>query len=641
MDARGKKLIEGVDFDDTEFYSRLGFKCGLEIHQQLDTEKKLFCHCPVGYRNDEPDAIILRHMRPTLSEMGTYDGTALMEFKTRKQVIYQLYRENVCTYEMDDTPPFPINQKALDYAIEIALMLNCQLVDEIHITRKQYLDGSIPTGFQRTAIIGVDGWIPYRGRKIRIQQLALEEDACREVEDKRHTIVFRTDRLSIPLVEVVTKPDMLTPHEAAEVDGLLGRLLRASGRVRRGIGTARQDVNVSINGSDRVEIKGVPRTPDIRALTHYEALRHKALLELKDELRKRGITTEDFKAEDHKVTNLLSNTSNPRLRALIDKGEVIHAVNLKGWRELVRYETQPALTFADELAGRVRVIACLDEMPNIFVLDGRGEGLAVEAEEHLRKTVGAEEADTLVLVWGPAEDALTGAQEIAIRAKEATVGVPQESRQHMPDACRTDFERILPGPDRMYPDTDSPPVAISKERVARIQAITAPRPWEREERYKKLGIPEHLARNLAIHPHARLFDRLADDTSLNPTLLAEALVQWQKAIKRDKRKVGLNINPPYEKSLESFFKTAADRGTPRRALYYAFEKLLYGEDAEPPSPLPEDELKALCQGVVTEFKNVRYKTRELTLNFLVGEAIEQSQGRAEPDKTHFLLDSSL
>ena len=441
------------------------------------------------------------------------------------------------------------------------------------------------------------------------------------------------------MVEVVTKPDMLTPHEAAEVDGLLGRLLRASGRVRRGIGTVRQDVNVSINGSDRVEIKGVPRTPDIRALTHYEALRHKALLELKDELRKRGITTEDFKAEDHEVTDLLSNTSNPRLRALIDKGEVIHAVNLKGWRELVRYETQPALTFADELAGRVRVIACLDEMPNIFVLDGRGEGLAVEAEEHLRKAVGAGEADALVLVWGPTEDALTGAQEIAIRTKEATVGVPQESRQHMPDACRTDFERILPGPDRMYPDTDSPPVAISKERVARIQAITAPRPWEREERYKKLGIPEHLARNLAIHPNAGLFDRLADDTSLNPTLLAEALVQWQKAIKRDKRKVGLNINPPYEKSLESFFKTAADRETPRRALYYAFEKLLYGEDAEPPSPLPEDELKALCQVVVTEFKNVRYKTRELTLNFLVGEAIEQSEGRAEPAKTRFLLSS--
>ena len=641
MDVWRKKLIEGIDFDDTEFYSALGFKCGLEIHQQLDTAKKLFCHCPVGYRNDEPDAIILRHMRPTLSEMGTYDGTALMEFKTKKQVIYQLYRDNVCTYEMDDTPPFPINQEALDYAIEIALMLNCKLVDEVHITRKQYLDGSIPTGFQRTAIIGVDGWIPYRDRKIRIQQLALEEDACREVEDRRHTIVFRTDRLSIPLVEIVTRPDMLTPHEAAEVDELLGRLLRASGRVRRGIGSVRQDVNVSINGSDRVEIKGVPRTPDIRALTHYEALRHKALLDLREDLHKRGITPGDFRAEDHEVTDLLGTTSNRRLRALIDKGEMIHAVNLKGWRELVRYEIQPALTFADELAGRVRVIACLDEMPNIFVLDGRGEGLGVEAEEHLRKTLRASHEDALVLVWGPEEDAVTGTQEIAIRAKEATVGVPQESRQHMPDSCRTDFERILPGPDRMYPDTDSPPVAISKERVARIQEITAPRPWEREERYRKMKIPGHLAADLAIHPSARLFDQLIEETSLNPTLLAEALVQWQRAIKRNKQEVELNINPPDGERLESFFKIAAERNTPRRALYYAFEKLLYGEDAEPPSPLPEDELGALCQEVAEEFAAVRYKTRELTLDFLVGEVIEQSQGRAEPAKTRFLLDSSL
>lgn len=639
MDAWRKKLIEGIDFDDKEFYFALGFKCGLEIHQQLDTKKKLFCHCPVGYRNDEPDAVILRHMRPTLSEMGTYDGTALMEFKTRKHVIYQLYRDNVCTYEMDDTPPFPMNQEALDYAIEIALMLNCQLVDEVHITRKQYLDGSIPTGFQRTAIIGVDGWIPYRGRRIRIQQLALEEDACREVEDKRHTIVFRTDRLSTPLVEVVTKPDMLTPHEAAEVDELLGRLLRASGRVRRGIGTVRQDVNVSINGSDRVEIKGVPRTPDIRALTHYEALRHKALLDLREDLHKRGITPADFRAEDREVTDLLRTTSNQRLRTLINRDEVVHAVNLKGWRELIRYETQPALTFASDLAGRVRVIACLDEMPNIFVLDGRGEGLGVEAEEHLRKEIGVAEEDTLVLVWGPAEDALTGAQEIIIRAKEATVGVPQESRQHMPDACRTDFERILPGPDRMYPDTDSAPVAISKERVERLQADAAPCPWDREERYREMGIPEYLAADLAINPHAKLFDRLADDTSLNPTLLAEALVQWQKAIKRDKRKVGLNISPPYEESLESFFKAATDCRTPRRALYYAFEKLLYGENAEPPSSLSGEELKALCKKVAREFADVRYKTRELTLDFLVGEVIEQSQGRAEPAKTRFLLSS--
>ena len=534
-----RKLVQGIDFDDQEFYGNLGFMGGLEIHQQLNTRKKLFCNCPVGYRRDEPDAVILRHMRPTLSEMGTYDGTALMEFKTKKQVIYQLYRENVCTYEMDDTPPFPVNQEALDFAIEIALMLQCQLVDEVHITRKQYLDGSIPTGFQRTAIIGVNGWIPYRDRKIQIQQLALEEDACREVDDRGHTIRFRADRLSTPLVEIVTKPDMQTPQEMAEVDELLGRLLRASGKVRRGIGTVRQDVNVSVAGSERIEIKGVPRTSDIRPLTHYEALRQKALLELRDLLHARGITPEDFEGTFQDVTPFFADPDERRRCGIPEAAEKINVVNLEGWKDLLRHRTQPGLTFAAELAGRVRVIACLDHMPNIHVLDNQVEGrlpgelgISIEMEEQVRKRTGAGEKDTLVLVWGPAEDARTGAKEIIIRAREAAECVPQETRQHLVDKCRTDFERILPGPDRMYPDTDSAPVAISRERVERITAVMAPLPWDREKQYRSLGIPAHLGRQLAIHPRARLFDRLVEEWPLSHTALAVFLVEWPKAIKR-------------------------------------------------------------------------------------------------------------
>src|SRR5512136_1509207 len=155
---------------DDKFY-QLGFKCGLEIHQQLLTSRKLFCRCPAGYRNDKPDGKIIRHMRPTMSELGVYDGTALMEFKTKKNVTYQLYRDTVCTYEFDDTPPFPVNQEAVDIGMHIALMLNCSIVDELHVSRKQYLDGSIPTGFQRTMIVGVNGSIPYKDRRIGIIQL--------------------------------------------------------------------------------------------------------------------------------------------------------------------------------------------------------------------------------------------------------------------------------------------------------------------------------------------------------------------------------------------------------------------------------------------------------------------------------------
>jgi glutamyl-tRNA(Gln) amidotransferase subunit E len=539
---------------------------------------------------------------------------------------------------MDDTPPFAINQVALDYAVEIAVMLNCKLVDEVHITRKQYLDGSIPTGFQRTAIIGVDGWIPYRGRRIDIQQLALEEDACREVDDKGHTVVFRTDRLSTPLVEVVTKPDMRTPHEAAEVDGLLGRLLRASGRVRRGIGSARQDVNVSITGSDRVEIKGVPRTPDIRALTHYEALRHKALLELRAELARRGVTAATFQSRERDVTGLMSKTRNERLRKVREEGGRLRAVLLAGWGDAPAWKTQPGLTFADELAGRVRVIACLDDMPNLFVLDGRGVGLSVPEEAHVRKALGAKENDAVLLVWGPDEDAQTAVNEILDRAREALGGVPQETRQHMPDACRTDFERILPGPDRMYPDTDSPPVPLARERLAAIFAQQARRPWEREETYVGKGVPACTARQLAIHRHARLFDRLLADPPLTALAVAVALADWDKAIRRTLRRTGKVLPLPAVPALETFLRLAGERRTPARALRLGLAQLYETGAAEPPPPLPEAELTALCGRVFAEAGAVWWRTRAKTVDRLLGLVVERSGGRADPAAARGMLE---
>ncbi len=272
-----------------EDYQSIGLKSGLEIHQQLDTEKKLFCRCPVRPYSEEFDAEILRHMRPTLSELGEYDGTALMEFKTKKNIIYQINKETVCTYEMDDTPPFELNRQALDIALEVTLLLGCKLVSEIHIARKQYLDGSIPTGFQRTTILGIDGSIPYRGRKIGIIQLGLEEDACREVSDIGHMRTYRTDRLGIPLIETVTYPEMRTPQEVADVANILRHLVRSTGKVRTGIGAARQDVNVSVDRGQRVEIKGVPRIKDIPMLVHNEAFRQVTLIEIMDELASRGI----------------------------------------------------------------------------------------------------------------------------------------------------------------------------------------------------------------------------------------------------------------------------------------------------------------------------------------------------------------
>ena len=214
-------------------YETVGFKSGLEIHQQLLTTKKLFCRCPAGKYSEHYDAEILRHMRPTLSELGEYDGTALMEFKTKKDILYRINRESVCTYEMDDTPPFLINDDALDIALRTGMLFDCSIVDELHIARKQYLDGSIPTGFQRTAIFALDGKIPYKGRTIDIVQMSIEEDSCREVSDSGHLRVYRTDRLGMPLIETVTGPNMRTPFEVAEVAEICANVVRSTNKVRR------------------------------------------------------------------------------------------------------------------------------------------------------------------------------------------------------------------------------------------------------------------------------------------------------------------------------------------------------------------------------------------------------------------------
>ncbi len=498
-----------VDIDNKTYFEALGFKCGLEIHQQVATEKKLFCHCPVGLTNRPHDAEILRHMRPTLSELGEYDGTALMEFKTKKEVIYRLYRDRTCTYEMDDTPPFLVNQQALDYAMRLALLFNCRIVDEVHVIRKQYLDGSIPTGFQRTMIIGVDGWVPFRGRKINITQVNLEEEACREVSDIGHTITFAADRLSTPLVEIITDCQMKNPTEATEVCRLLGNAMKITGLVRRGIGTVRQDVNVSITGSTRCEIKGVHKVDNIKALTAYEAGRHKGLLELKDLIKGRFTSPEQIPYRQHDLSSFFQGSLTAIGRRL-EKTPAYKtmALLLPGMADIVLHPLQPGRDFGSELSGRVRVIACIDDLPNLFFLSQKANYNIPDTDwEIIGKALGHKAGDDIVLICGPEDDIPTAINEIKIRVAELFSGIPNETRQDMKDGT-TDFERVLPGPDRMYPDTDHPPVKITNERVEKNRQFIRERLWDKQERWRKLGLHEEQVKALSLSPLADLFDRL-------------------------------------------------------------------------------------------------------------------------------------
>ncbi|MBD3220817.1 Glu-tRNA(Gln) amidotransferase subunit GatE [bacterium] len=497
---------------DAAGYADLGLMSGLEVHQQLLTERKLFCRCPAGRYSTEHHAEVLRHMRPTLSEMGEYDGTALMEFKTRKNIVYLLNNETVCTYEMDDAPPFEIDDQALDISFAIARLLGCNPVSEVHITRKQYLDGSIPTGFQRTAIVGTDGAIPFKGRTVRIRQISIEEDSCREVSDRGHLRHYRTDRLGMPLIETVTDPDMKTPWEVAEVGQLIRWLARVSGLVRTGPGAGRQDVNVSVTGGTRIEIKGVPSLRDIPRLVHNEALRQTSLVAIQRELQRRGVTGADLPERWHDVTPNVRGTEFRNVAKAVQKGATVLAVPLPGFDGLITAPTQPRTTMLKEFSDRIRVIACIDDLPNVACSTQDAHTFSGAEWDKIGGVCGVERHVPILVVWGRQEDAETAAREITIRAHDALAGVPSETRQALDDG--TDgFERILPGADRMYPDTDLPPIGITDARLERIVAALPARPWERQARLEELGVGRDLAARLSIHPAYELFCDLEGEIS--------------------------------------------------------------------------------------------------------------------------------
>lgn len=622
-----------------EDYERVGFKSGLEVHQQLLTDKKLFCRCPAGhYNNEEYNAEILRHMRPTLSELGEYDGTALMEFKTKKEITYRIHYETVCTYEMDDTPPFQINDQALDIALEVGMLFNGFIVDELHIARKQYLDGSIPTGFQRTAITCVGGKIPYKDRIINLIQMSIEEDSCREVSDIGHKRIYNTDRLGMPLIETVTYPEMKTPQEVAEVNEILRNLVRSTGKVRTGVGAGREDVNVSVTGGTRIEIKGVPSIKRIPLLTYNEAMRQWNLLRLREELKKRGVTTETFESSYTEVTKILKKTSYKPIRDAIHIGHLVKAVVLKGFSGLMNWQTQTDTFFSKEISDRVRVIACLTTLPNIIHSDNPSDTIASSEWNAVKKSLGVTSKDCVLLVWGSEMDTETGCKEIVIRAKEATIGIPSETRQALRDGTNG-FERILPGPERMYPDTDLPPKPITEERLAKIKAQMPEPTWLREKRYEELGVPTDLVKPLYKSKFARIFDK-AVQNGIEPKLAAAAIIRYPKTFRRMRVKPNKFSAEIFEKAFDLLKKGKIVKD----GLFYVLKEAArkgFVDEVAVPTPASDEEIMKQIEKARNDMNKVRLINPEKYFEIFLTKTMDGLRGRANGSHVSELAKKAL
>ncbi|MGD0718465.1 MAG: Glu-tRNA(Gln) amidotransferase subunit GatE [Thermoplasmata archaeon] len=492
-------------------------KAGLEVHQQLATGK-LFCACPSDL-SEEVRGSFIRRLKAAGGENRGIDPAAAHQASRGLSYRYETTPAN-CLVEMDEEPPHALNPQALDAALVLARMLHARTLDEIEVMRKIVIDGSNTSGFQRTALIAIDGYLELGERRYSILSICLEEDAARKISEKGGEIVYRLDRLGIPLIEVATGPDIRTPEEARDVAEELGALLRATRRVRRGIGTIREDLNVSTEGGRRIEIKGVQELRRLAQYVEREVERQGVLLQIRDQLLGRHASANLPPPVD--VTGVLGSVESGPASDAVHNGGVVLGMALPGFGGLLKSPAGSEERLGRELADQARFLGLRgilhsDELP--------GAGIGGPETERVRTALNVGPNDAFVLVADRSvERAHAAMGRIAARATAALEGIPAETRDPLPDG-RSRFSRPLPGRDRMYPETDIPPIAVTAADLARIDARLPERPAALRERLaREYHLVPEIVRQLVAGGHVEAFEALARKGHA-PAVVARLLTQ--------------------------------------------------------------------------------------------------------------------
>lgn len=599
-------------------YRALGLKVGLEIHQQL-ASRKLFCTCASGRLEDPVSLRFRRRLRPTQSELGEVDAAAIEEAKRALTFVYEA-TPNSCLVEADEEPPHPPNQEALDIALEVGLLLEATPVAEVHFMRKIVIDGSNTTGFQRSALIALDGHLVVGGKRIGVPAILLEEDAARKIGEAEGEVVYRLDRLGIPLIEIATTPNIETPEEARDVALAFGSLLRATRKVLRGIGTIREDLNVSIAGGARIEIKGVQDLRLIATFVEKEVERQRTLIDVATELKARGIRSVSRAVRD--VTDLFEATSSKVVRAAISKRGRVLAWPLPGFAGLLKGKLGP------ELAAHARV-SCVagifhsDELP--------GYGISQAEVDAIRSAFRSRPEDAFVLVAEEQGRARRAFEEMFPRAEAALRGVPEETREPRADGS-TVYARPLPGKARMYPETDVPPVRVSRSRLEGIREGLPERPEVRTARLvREYGIHEQQARQLVQEGSDDAFELIAREFR-EPKLAATVLLYHYPELRREGLAVD-DIPTDHLRELFSLLKAGrfAKEAVPDLLREMARRNVRASEalKALGVTQLGREELDRIVDEVLDASRDLMESRGADAENAIMGRVMEKVRGRAD------------
>jgi len=627
-------------------YSKLGLKVGLEIHQQLNTKNKLFCNCPTEL-TDEPGEEFSRKLRPTRSETGEVDIAALFEWRKNKTYKYEAPHNHYCLVESDEEPPHEINKEAIVIASSVALALNSDLVGEVHTMRKIVIDGSNTSGFQRTAIVALNGFIGVKGKRYGIETIAVEEDAARKIKETGSIITYRLDRLGIPLIEISTSPDIHDPQEAKEVALAIGRLLRLTGKVKRGLGTIRQDLNVSIIGGAKTEIKGVQKLDLIEKIISYEALRQLNLLKLKDELNKRGLIKDNFdNIHAIDLTNIFTNTKSKIIKNKIENGGKVLGIKLEKMKGLIGFELMPNRRFGTELADYARFYAGIeglfhsDELPNYGITEQ-------EVEKAYNLLQADRESDAFIIIADEEEKCKKAISTIIDRVKLAFDGVPEETRGANEDGT-TKYLRPRPGKERMYPETDIKPLYINYDIIKEAEKLK-PEPVEKKLKIfiEKYNFSQELADKVINDINLGFIEELINKygNRVQPSFIASLFVSIFKGLKSK----GIDVDSLDENKIEDIVKLLAEGKIAKEAIEEIIEKATNQVEKSIDDIVNEmgiktisiDEAKEIIDDIVNSNKDLILAKGDRAMSILMGRAMEKLRGKIDGKTVSELLKSRI
>tara|TARA_B110000014_G_scaffold95096_1_gene65238 strand:+ start:462 stop:2363 length:1902 start_codon:yes stop_codon:yes gene_type:complete len=616
---------------------KIGLKVGLEIHQQLDTKKKLFCNCK-SVENTEYTGKFTRKLRASKSELGKIDPAALFESSKSKTMVYYENQNSNCLVEKDEEPPHNLDVKAKEIVLLVSSALNSKIFSEIHVMRKTVIDGSNTSGFQRTMLVAQGGNIEIKGIKVGVQSICLEEDAAKLIKDENDYRFFSLDRLGVPLIEIALEPVSCNPKMVKEIALSLGRLLRVTKKVARGIGTIRQDVNVSIDSGGIVEIKGVQQLEQLEKIIEYEAKRQHGLKLISEKINSISRKEIDQKDDVFLITNLLQNCNSKIIKKSLENGDVIKAIKVGKFAGLFGFEPYSGIRLGKEIGQLVRFFGIggvfhSDELPNY--------GIENNDIQNIRKYLELEEDDAFLIIAGKNPALEHAINSIINRIKDAKNGPLAETRAATSND-ETIFLRPRPGPSRMYPETDIPTIKVSKDELE-VAKSNIPKSWDESilEIKNKYKLNQQLTEQIFDSEYFDLFEENCNNNKNSPNFIASVLCSTIVNLQRN----GLDSSLLKHEEISNTFDLLNSNKISKESVEIIFEQIMSGKAISASEAvknasirnMSEDELNKILDMIILNNSDKIQQDGIRSLTSLMGIAMKQVRGQASGNLVNTLL----